>query len=221
MKKEVIDSTRIYHEGFGAGEGDVETIVFKCPCGRGEIIEQHDNIPGFRENDVYIDCDICKHLFDINIFKGIRGWKLDGFVISGLTNSKLRLDSAIKMQDIKNVLINLFEFLSWIFSIREKCKIKKESDERFFALKDVLDILKHDYDLIKLNFLAIKSMPSYSYPKRYPYSYTSKIIFGNINDLEGIKQERLDRYKNNLENKHLQTLADEIFNDTISVYNLL
>lgn len=221
MKKEVINTTRNEHPGFGAGSGDVETIVYRCPCGRGKIVEEHDNIPGFRDHDVYIDCDTCKHLFDINTIQGVRGWKLDGFLVTGITNSKLRLDKAIDKKDIKEILINLFEFLSWTFSIREKCKIKKETNESFFALKDVLDLIKHDYDLIKLNFLATKSMPGYSYPRSYPYSYTTKIIFGKIDDMTNVGKDRFDRYKRNLESQNLQLLTNDIFNDTIKIYNSL
>ena len=45
--------------GWGAGEGTVERVTFRCPCGDGEIVEEHENVPGFREHDVRIDCDKC------------------------------------------------------------------------------------------------------------------------------------------------------------------
>lgn len=45
--------------GWGAGEGTVERVEFRCPCGDGEIIEEHEKVPGFREHDVRIDCGKC------------------------------------------------------------------------------------------------------------------------------------------------------------------
>ena len=218
MKKERIDSTTNFHPGYGAGSGDTERIEYKCPCGRGKIIEEHDNIPGFREHEIYFECDNCSRLFDINNFQG-RSWVLNGFMIKGLTNSKLRLDDTIETKDITGCLINLFEFLSWAFSIREKCKIKKEDSPLFYALKDVLDLLKHDYDLIKLNFLAVESQPGYSYPRKYPYMYTTKIVFGCIDSLPKIGSARLERYKINLEGKSVKQITKEIFDDTIELYN--
>ena len=56
MKKILLDSNESYHEGYGAGEGTTEEYVYKCPCGQGTVIEEHDNIPGFREHDVFINC---------------------------------------------------------------------------------------------------------------------------------------------------------------------
>ena len=82
-------------------------------------------------------------------------------------------------------------------------------------------LIKHDYDLIKLNFLAIKTEPSYQYPYQYPRKYESKVKFGNIDDLQDIGKERLSRYKNNVENNIVSNLANEIFEDTIKVYNQL
>ena len=47
------------HEGWGAGASSVERYEYRCPCGDGKIVEEHDNVPGFREQDVWIDCDKC------------------------------------------------------------------------------------------------------------------------------------------------------------------
>ena len=42
------------HGGWGASAGAVERYEYLCPCGGGTIIEEHDNIPGFREHDVLL-----------------------------------------------------------------------------------------------------------------------------------------------------------------------
>jgi hypothetical protein len=47
------------HEGYGAGSGTIDTDVYECPCGKGEVVVTHDRIPGFRESDVMIMCDDC------------------------------------------------------------------------------------------------------------------------------------------------------------------
>ena len=46
--------------GWGAGAGDMERVVFACPCGDGEVVEEHDNVPGFREHSVNLWCDRCR-----------------------------------------------------------------------------------------------------------------------------------------------------------------
>ena len=45
--------------GFGGAEGygDIEKVTNLCPCGAGEVVENHDNIPGARDHDVHIRCD--------------------------------------------------------------------------------------------------------------------------------------------------------------------
>jgi hypothetical protein len=43
---------------------------------KGKIIEEHDNIPGFREHDVWIDCEICSEIYTLDMSNGIRNWEL-------------------------------------------------------------------------------------------------------------------------------------------------
>ena len=60
MRTKLIYESQEEHSGYGAGSGDTERYEYECPCGKGKIIEEHDNIPGFREHDVYIACDECR-----------------------------------------------------------------------------------------------------------------------------------------------------------------
>lgn len=215
MKKILLDSIELYHEGYGAGEGTTEYYEYKCPCGRGTIIEEHDNIPGFREHDVFIECSYCNKLFSINPLNSVRDWKLDGFFAKGLTNSKIRLDKGLKNFDVGVSLINFFEFLSWTFSIREKFNIKKEDNDCFYALKDVFNLLKHDYNLIKLNFILtnkeVKALPN--------GAEKNTIVFGDISSVENISSDRLTRYNSNLLNRSVTEITQEIFEDTFIIYN--
>lgn len=40
------------------------------------VVEKHDNIPGFRDYDVYITCEKCREKYSLDISKGIRNWEL-------------------------------------------------------------------------------------------------------------------------------------------------
>ncbi len=55
MRTKLIYESQEEHSGYGAGSGDTEHYEYECPCGKGKIIEVHDNIPGFRDHDVYTD----------------------------------------------------------------------------------------------------------------------------------------------------------------------
>lgn len=57
-------------------EGNVERKVFLCPCGKGEIVEEHDNISGFRDHSVMIYCKDCEQKYEIDLSNGYRGWEL-------------------------------------------------------------------------------------------------------------------------------------------------
>ena len=50
--------------------------IYECPCGKGEIREEHENIPGFREHDVNLLCDECSKKWKIDISNGVRNWEL-------------------------------------------------------------------------------------------------------------------------------------------------
>ncbi|SJN15716.1 hypothetical protein FM104_00505 [Microbacterium esteraromaticum] len=71
------------HGGWGAGAGTTERIEFRCPCGDGTIVEEHDNVPGFREHDVRIACDKCRAEWHFAEGRGIRDWALEPAAMSG------------------------------------------------------------------------------------------------------------------------------------------
>lgn len=70
------------HSGWGAGEGTTERYEYRCPCGYGSIIEEHDNIPGFREHDVRIDCDKCRAEWRFVEGRGVRDWSLEPVAVN-------------------------------------------------------------------------------------------------------------------------------------------
>ena len=48
----------------------------KKTCGKGRVIEEHDNIPGFRDHDVWLQCPECSKKYRLDTSGGVRGWKL-------------------------------------------------------------------------------------------------------------------------------------------------
>ena len=76
MRTKLIYSSEEPHSGYGAGAGTTERYEYECPCGKGKIVEEHDNIPGFRDHDVYISCDQCKQKYKLDTSKGARSWEL-------------------------------------------------------------------------------------------------------------------------------------------------
>ena len=76
MRTKEIFSNTSYHSGYGAGCGDTERYEYECLCGQGRIIEEHDNIPGFRDHDVFLDCAECRKKYRLDTSKGIRAWEL-------------------------------------------------------------------------------------------------------------------------------------------------
>ena len=65
------------HGGWGAGAGTTERYEYHCPCGNGVIVEEHDNVPGFREHDVWIACDRCRAEWRFVEGRGVRDWALE------------------------------------------------------------------------------------------------------------------------------------------------
>lgn len=76
MRTRLVYSSAENHPGCGAGSGDTERYEYECPCGKGLIVEEHDNIPGFRDHDVWIQCKDCAQKYHLDISKGVRGWEL-------------------------------------------------------------------------------------------------------------------------------------------------
>ena len=76
MRTKLISSDCGYHAGWGAGSGDVERYEYECPCGKGCIVEEHDNVPGFRDHAVYLDCAECRMKYKLDTSKGVRSWEL-------------------------------------------------------------------------------------------------------------------------------------------------
>lgn len=76
VRTERIAGDENYHGGWGAGAGTVERSEYRCPCGDGTVVEEHDNVPGFREHDVRIDCGKCRAEWRFIEGRSVRDWGL-------------------------------------------------------------------------------------------------------------------------------------------------
>ena len=72
-----ISSSSADTEGYGAGAGTMQRLEFFCPCGDGKVVEEHDNTPGFREHDVWIECDKCRAEWCFLSDRSVRDWALE------------------------------------------------------------------------------------------------------------------------------------------------
>lgn len=60
IRTERIEADSYDHMGWRDGSGDVERYSYRCPCGEATIVEEHENVPGFRDHDVWLTCDRCR-----------------------------------------------------------------------------------------------------------------------------------------------------------------
>lgn len=72
-----ISSARQEVQGYGAGSGNVERFEYLCPCGDGIIVEEHDNIPGFREHSHFIECEKCRDEWRLVKGRSVYDWALE------------------------------------------------------------------------------------------------------------------------------------------------
>jgi hypothetical protein len=77
IRTERVSSSEEGTSGWGAGPGTIERYEFLCPCGRGLIVEEHDNTPGFREHDVLIRCDKCHESWRRVPGRSVQDWRVE------------------------------------------------------------------------------------------------------------------------------------------------
>ena len=41
------------------------THYYKCPCGKGRVVDDKDATPGFRSHDIYIECTECREKYEL------------------------------------------------------------------------------------------------------------------------------------------------------------
>ena len=64
MQLKFLESDRSYHSGYGAGSGEVRRETYACPCGKGTVIYEKDDIPGFKDSSTYCECEDCRSKYE-------------------------------------------------------------------------------------------------------------------------------------------------------------
>jgi hypothetical protein len=64
MELKLIDSSSVHHVGYGAGSGEIITKKYECPCGKGAVTYERDDIPGFKSTDIWCDCKECNEKYE-------------------------------------------------------------------------------------------------------------------------------------------------------------
>ena len=66
----LISSNSELHQGYGAGGGSIDTMIYECPCGKETYVRTKDNIPGFREKDYKLNCADCLKKYNFDVMTG-------------------------------------------------------------------------------------------------------------------------------------------------------
>ena len=76
LRTPLVENTSGSHAGYGAGPGSIERLEFRCPCWDGRIVEEHENIPGFREHNHWFDCAKCRNEWSFVENRSVREWAI-------------------------------------------------------------------------------------------------------------------------------------------------
>lgn len=49
----------------GIGNWDDEEVVYRCPCGKGTVVESKEKEPGYRQHTAFIVCDNCEGKYEL------------------------------------------------------------------------------------------------------------------------------------------------------------
>jgi hypothetical protein len=75
MRTKLINKKTIYYD-YNNEPAEYDEYNYICPCGKGKIVETHDETPGNREHLVCILCEKCSKEFKLDLTKGIRSWEV-------------------------------------------------------------------------------------------------------------------------------------------------
>lgn len=77
MRTELIKKTiNTYRYGWDDEIAEYDEYEYVCPCGKGKIVECHDETPGNREHLVWILCEECSKKYKLDKSRGARNWEL-------------------------------------------------------------------------------------------------------------------------------------------------
>ncbi|MGX8796278.1 DUF3644 domain-containing protein [Fusibacter sp. JL298sf-3] len=186
IRTELISRTSDDHQGYGAGGGDTERLEYKCPCGQGKVIEEHDNIPGFRDHSLYLHCKPCRLKYEFDTSKGTRRWEM----VVKKEYDTIKLDLFDNALDSFVVAIDSFN-RGTLYPKYYKISIK----EMFSAFELLLkDILSHEHPS-----LIYSKVEDYAEPIGKRHSVNFETLLLRLEKLADFKiEENHKRYINRL-----------------------
>jgi hypothetical protein len=54
---------KISSVGYGNHHGKTINMIYECPCGKGTVTYEIDDIPGFKNWDIYCECKDCNEKY--------------------------------------------------------------------------------------------------------------------------------------------------------------
>lgn len=63
MNLKKLEKSNHQSAGYGAGSGEIINETYECPCGKGKVYYEKDDIPGFRSKDISCDCNECNEKY--------------------------------------------------------------------------------------------------------------------------------------------------------------
>ena len=115
MKLELMNKRKYYRtivDGDDAEEVrvDWDEYEYKCPCGKGKVVESIDETPGDREHEIWILCKECQKVYMIDITNGKNNWKIvkkeDNRILMGKEINEREKLTPTGMQDGMSSYIN-------------------------------------------------------------------------------------------------------------------
>lgn len=61
-----VRSTVETQQNYGAGWGTESITEYACPCGESTVREEIDQVPGFRDRDLWCYCPKCRDKYDFD-----------------------------------------------------------------------------------------------------------------------------------------------------------
>ena len=62
----LIESSESDHAGYGAGPGSIIQEEYVCPCGKGIVFYEKDDIPGFKARSTSSNCEECNEKYSFS-----------------------------------------------------------------------------------------------------------------------------------------------------------
>ncbi|MFE6167897.1 hypothetical protein ACFVP8_08435 [Viridibacillus arvi] len=66
MKLKYTGNSSAIDVGYGQRRGALNQTEYECPCGKGTVTFEKDDIPGFKTINTLVDCPECEEKYDFH-----------------------------------------------------------------------------------------------------------------------------------------------------------